>query len=336
VSVIFLDVDHFKRLNDEHGHGRGDEVLSGIGARLREAAEDALCVARTGGEVFAVIAEVDERAALALAEKLLAVIRVSPIVGVRVTASAGVATAKDAIGSRELLRDADEALYRAKARGRDRAESAEGLRRESAEEGTDAQLESFEDFTRVIAERVADVIAWRGRRLFTELRMQADVDALTKLFSRRYLDRRLPFEISEAEQRGTVLTVAMMDLDHFGEINKAHGWPTGDRVLTELAEVVKRHVRSSDWVARYGGEEICVVLTETRLDEAELILERIRRAVEAHVVESTRGARIQVTLSVGAAERATGDDVEAILDRASQALLAAKNAGRTRVHARPV
>jgi diguanylate cyclase (GGDEF)-like protein len=79
---------------------------------------------------------------------------------------------------------------------------------------------------------------------------------LTGLANRRYLDRRLPFEIQQARERGRPLSVGLLDVDHFGGANKDHGWPSGDKILDDTAARIRDALRASDWAARYGGEEI--------------------------------------------------------------------------------
>jgi diguanylate cyclase (GGDEF)-like protein len=331
VSIVMIDIDHFKGVNDVHGHAGGDAVLTALGELLLAHFGAEPLVARVGGEEMGIIVAGDEARATDIAEQARAAVEAAPLGGVAITVSAGAATADGSAVLGELLREVNQALYAAKAGGRNRVVHAAALARKNAEAGKDDDLAGFEDFTRVIAERVAEVITRRGRRLFHELKEQADVDALTQLYSRRYLDRRLPFEAEQAEAGSVPLTVALLDIDHFGDVNKTHGWPTGDRVLSELAEVVRTTIRGSDWVARYGGEEICVVLTNTALDEAEPVLERIRSAVESHEIEGTQGQRVKVTVSIGAAERDTREEVEALVERASDKLLAAKRGGRNSV-----
>jgi diguanylate cyclase (GGDEF)-like protein len=129
------------------------------------------------------------------------------------------------------------------------------------------------------------------------------------------------------------LCVALIDLDHFGVINKEHGWPTGDQVLRRVATTIMQSIRGSDWVARYGGEEICIVMPGTRLESALIVSERIRSSIETMKIESTSGAAINVTLSIGvvALNPATDPTARSLVERVSQRTLAAKATGRNRV-----
>jgi len=188
-----------------------------------------------------------------------------------------------------------------------------------------------ENRTRVIAERVAELIAQRGRKLFGELKEQADVDVLTGLFSRRYLDRRLPVELEVSTDRNMPFTVALLDIDHFGAVNKTHGFPTGDKVLNQVAARIRANTRSEDWAARYGGEEICVVMLGASIEVARPALERIRSAVAAETFRTTGGQEIAITVSGGAAERDGDESLLTLMERVSRNLLSAKQGGRNRI-----
>lgn len=178
---------------------------------------------------------------------------------------------------------------------------------------------------------MAEIIAQRGRKLFGELKEQADMDARTGLFSRRYLDRRLPFELEVSTDEEAPLTVALLDVDHFGAVNKTHGWLTGDKVLREVAARIRASIRALDWAARYGGEEICIVMHGTPLEAARPVLERIRSAVASEAFDTTSGQSIEITVSGGAAEREGDEDLPTLMERVSRKLLQAKQEGRNRI-----
>ena len=181
----------------------------------------------------------------------------------------------------------------------------------------------------MITERVVDSITYRGRRLFQEIRERADVDALTGLYSRRYLEERLPKEIDS----DTTITIALLDIDFFGMVNKTHGWPTGDKVLAQVADRIMRCIRTGDWVARYGGEEITIVMRQLGAAHAEGVLERIRRAIAEEPFFTTAGKDpFTVTASIGAAERRAREPLPSLMERVSEQLLLAKSGGRNRVH----
>ena len=155
-------------------------------------------------------------------------------------------------------------------------------------------------------------------------------DPLTGLFNRRFFDTHLSQEVGRALRYQRRFSVAMIDVDHFKAFNDAYGHPTGDRALQMLARVVKHAVRRSDLVARYGGEEIVVILREVDGAAAVDRVEAIRRAVEAEpfIVDSSVEP-VYFTVSAGVAswpeDGAAGVEVVAAADRR---LFQAKAAGR--------
>ena len=330
-TVVAFDIDHFKRLNDRHGHVAGDAVLQAAAARLLALSPKGSVVARSGGEEFAVYFGVGNEGACRFAESVLDSFRASPCADIDVRLSAGVASVDGAGSASALVRQADEALYAAKGEGRDRVVSYEQLALAARENDRDVSLAAFETRTKVIAERVAEAITARGRQLFDKLQKRADVDVVTGLYSRGYLDRRLAFELEQAAREETPMTVALVDLDHFGEVNKTYGWPTGDEALRAVSEALSASVRATDWVARYGGEELCVVMFGAGADVARGVLERLLQIVAALTITAVNGSEFGLTVSIGAASAEGGDDSAALLERASACLLAAKRAGRNRL-----
>jgi diguanylate cyclase (GGDEF)-like protein len=294
-------------------------------------------VARFGGEELALGLEARKDEALALAERLRQVVAAAPVsladgAEVAITVSVGVATIGDEPSAEALLRGADDALLAAKARGRDRVVHLEQVEREALERDLPVQAAKLEDLTRVVTERVAAVLAHHGRRWFEEIRGQAEQDALTGLYTRRYFDQRLRAELEASRGGGRALAVALLDVDHFGQVNKTHGWPAGDLVLAEIAARVAGGVRAADWVARYGGEELAIVLHELPAAGLAPVLERVRQAVRERPIALRDGTALTVTVSIGAAVAGAADDsVTALLERVSAPLLAAKRAGRDRV-----
>lgn len=328
LSVVLVDLDRFKALNDTNGHEAGDAVLVEVAARIATEVGAVGLVCRYGGEEFAALISGTGAEATALAERILAAICAGPAAGHEVTASAGVATAQTLAAVRALLPQADEALYAAKARGRARAVHAGALR-----DGTtdwDRALDHFEHRARVLTQRAADAIARQGREMLEQLRHTAEIDALTGLYTRRYFDTHLPEVLVEA-RAGVDVVLAQLDVDDFGRINKERGWPTGDRVLTELAERIRSTVRAADWVARRGGDELFVVMRGVGLEGAARVLERVRHAVSDRPFAGTDGAPVHVTVSVGLARVRPDDDTEALLERVSELLLAAKRSGKDRL-----
>jgi diguanylate cyclase (GGDEF)-like protein len=163
------------------------------------------------------------------------------------------------------------------------------------------------------------------------LMRQASVDALTGLLNRRAFEDAAGREFARARRSGRTLTVFLLDLDHFKDINDTLGHAVGDSALRLLGCLLPSVLRVNDLAGRIGGEEFCVLLPEVGGESAVEVAERLRAGF-AEASEAEPGLSRRVTLSVGAAEmRATDKDLEALLLRADQALYRAKAAGRDRV-----
>lgn len=161
-------------------------------------------------------------------------------------------------------------------------------------------------------------------------------DPLTKVYNRRYLDRRLAEEVVRSKRYTLDLSVLLLDIDHFKRVNDRYGHQAGDVTLSTLGSLFKTGLRDSDVVARYGGEEFLVICTNTAIDGAALLAERLRRLVESQQVQipdSSGGSQtIQISISIGAAGlSASVDSKEKLVQAADQALYRAKEAGRNRV-----
>jgi diguanylate cyclase (GGDEF)-like protein len=165
-----------------------------------------------------------------------------------------------------------------------------------------------------------------------ELERQTREDALTGVFNRRHLDTLLATEWERALRFDRALSVAMLDVDHFKQVNDRFSHAVGDEVLRVVARILRENTRGVDVVARYGGEEFCLILVETRVDEGAQLCERLRARIEAHEWSEVRPG-LAVTVSAGLAGLHEADDPDALLAAADVRLYAAKRAGRNRVHA---
>jgi diguanylate cyclase (GGDEF)-like protein len=154
---------------------------------------------------------------------------------------------------------------------------------------------------------------------FAELR----ADPLTGALNRRAFDEILDACIQERKQLAEPLSVAMIDVDHFKQVNDRNGHLFGDRMLQELAALLKANVRECDWVARYGGEEFVVIMPRSELAAACQLAEQLRSATEAN---------LPLTISVGLASCQTDDNNASLVAKADRALYAAKQSGRNNVH----
>ncbi|MGV8843533.1 MAG: sensor domain-containing diguanylate cyclase [Pseudomonas sp.] len=165
-----------------------------------------------------------------------------------------------------------------------------------------------------------------------ELKKQAATDPLTKLYNRRFFFSEADYLLELAKNNHAPLSVLVIDIDHFKRVNDTYGHSCGDEVIIQLAHILKKHSRSKDLVARFGGEEFVMLLPEADMQEAIRCAERIRAAVEALEVTVNADDIVRSTISIGIAKVITEHEtIEAALDRADKALYHAKNTGRNRI-----
>lgn len=152
-------------------------------------------------------------------------------------------------------------------------------------------------------------------------------DPLTGVANRRRLDEQLETEVNRVQRYGGTLSLAVADLDHFKRINDEFGHEVGDAVLKAFARIMESHVRDTDLIARFGGEEFVILMPQSGRDAAETVAERIRLSLGRSPIAPLRQA---VTVSLGIAEIQNGESAAALLRRADQALYRAKEGGRDR------
>lgn len=173
------------------------------------------------------------------------------------------------------------------------------------------------------------------QRLRAEVEKLARTDWLTGLSNRRHLTEVLVRELAYIRRRSRPLALLLVDVDHFKRVNDQLGHAIGDRVLVEIAACLCAGVREHDWVGRWGGEEFCVLLTDTPEDGGRLVAERLLELVREREID-TEGGAVRVTASVGvAALRGRDEPMDDLLRRADVALYSAKRGGRDRVVVAP-
>ncbi len=157
-------------------------------------------------------------------------------------------------------------------------------------------------------------------------------DTLVDIYNRRYLDRRVEEEFERANRYGLPLSILLLDIDLFKTINDSFGHQTGDMVLKNLGKLLVDTVRNTDIVARYGGEEICIIATNTAGVSAVELAERLRLLIQSAALAMTDDAAVHVTVSFGVATVFTGvHSAEELMKCADMALYRAKKEGRNRV-----
>lgn len=160
-----------------------------------------------------------------------------------------------------------------------------------------------------------------------ELELLAKRDSLTGVANRRAFLEHFDHLFETARSLGTELCCVMVDIDFFKRVNDTHGHSAGDEVIRRLANALTSHMRDSDSVCRYGGEEFCVAMPRASIESAAAAAERLRRSVEGPGF-----ARVPITASLGVASTRDGaDSVAELIDQADQALYASKEQGRNRV-----
>ena len=169
------------------------------------------------------------------------------------------------------------------------------------------------------------------------LRDMAIRDGLTRCYNHKYFKMRLEQEIARARRYKQELALGILDIDHFKQVNDAHGHPAGDAALVHMANLIALSVRSTDVVARYGGEEFGILLVQAGVPEATIITNRIRERIVQHrfalpsVSIGGEVVQVPVTVSIGVTQFIPADDLKAFLDRADRALYEAKHGGRNQV-----
>jgi len=197
-------------------------------------------------------------------------------------------------------------------------------------EQTDARIRMFEDRIGKLEGENLDLLM--QNRTLSEISAR---DSLTGLYNRWYVLEKIDSEMNRALRHGAPMSVLMLDLDHFKTVNDSFGHAVGDQVLKTVGQVLRESCRVYDVPGRYGGEEFCVVLPETRIGNTKQVAERIRSRL-AETQLPVAGTSITVTASIGVAGMDSVSDegvvsAAALIDRADRALYTAKHHGRNRV-----
>ena len=225
----------------------------------------------------------------------------------------------------------------------DRARVIARIREEGTVDDVEVRLKRL-DGTQLWASISVQMISFEGEHAFLfgvhditakreaeqTLRELATLDSLTGAFNRRHFFEVARSSIALAERHGSTTCAAMIDVDHFKDVNDTYGHAVGDEVLAMVGRICRLESRETDIVARYGGEEFALLLPETNLETASAVVERIRGVLSGLAVATPKGP-VGVTVSAGVAQRRTDEPLDSLLRRADAALYDAKRAGRDRV-----
>lgn len=193
--------------------------------------------------------------------------------------------------------------------------------------------EAFSEEVRPALQLLANQLAIALSNVASVARLEelATTDGLTGCFNKRYFHDELKQRLQAAQRFGRKLSLIIVDLDHFKAVNDTHGHHTGDVVIRELGQILRRLKRETDVVARFGGEEFCVLCEETDTEGAYLLADRVRLELEATTFETDLGA-LRITASLGLATYPQhASDKQGLFAAADRALYAAKHNGRNQV-----
>ncbi|MFH0834198.1 MAG: GGDEF domain-containing protein [Patescibacteria group bacterium] len=202
------------------------------------------------------------------------------------------------------------------------------------------RLQVFKKWIRAFIEKYAtpspeiEAQITETNRHVIKLDQLAMIDELTGIHNARCFWENIGRQISYHRRAELPLSIIILDLDHFKEVNDNFGHLAGDEVLAVVAKVLKARVREADLVARYGGEEFVVVLPDTDIRGAMQVAEDLRTDIKEILVNFTHGdqsKKIRVTASFGVAQMTNQEDAKGFVHRADQALYLAKNSGRDQV-----
>jgi diguanylate cyclase (GGDEF)-like protein len=181
----------------------------------------------------------------------------------------------------------------------------------------------------ILAEQFS--LALKRAVLYQHVQEMATLDSLTKVFTRRYWFQRSNEELERSRKFKYNLTCLMIDVDKFKDFNDTYGHLVGDAILGAVAKVIKENIRQIDLLGKYGGEEFSLILTETDIQGAQFVAERIRQALQDTWVQAYDES-LKVTISIGVAGFPDdSQELTALVDKADQALYRAKETGRNKV-----
>ena len=191
------------------------------------------------------------------------------------------------------------------------------------------------DYLNQLSTQIATTI--NRANVYAEILKHATLDALTGFYNRRQLEERIKQEVSNAKRQKAPLCGIMTDIDFFKSVNDTYGHAVGDLVLKTIAKVIRCQLREYDIAGRYGGEEFSILLPFTKINEAQMVAERLRKTIEDKVIDISKInpdseiKTIKVTLSLGVYEMKENDNECDLLIKADKALYQAKNTGRNKV-----
>ncbi len=191
------------------------------------------------------------------------------------------------------------------------------------------------DYLQQLSTQIATTI--NRANVYAEILKHATLDALTGFYNRHQLEERIKQEVSNAKRQHAPLCGIMTDIDFFKNVNDTYGHAVGDLVLKTIAKIIRSQLREYDIAGRYGGEEFSILLPFTKINEAQMVAERLRKSIENKVIDISKinpdadVKTIKVTLSLGIYEIKEDDKDDDLMKKADKALYKAKETGRNKV-----
>ncbi|HEY2881256.1 MAG TPA: GGDEF domain-containing protein [Pirellulales bacterium] len=334
--LMMLDVDHFKKFNDTHGHLAGDEVLRMVGRTLKAAVRTPDFVARYGGEEFGVIMPQTAMGETSgCAERVRAAIELAECTfegkQLSVTASLGVAQIGSGQSPALMVQCADEALYAAKQAGRNQVQYHGSSCMIKPADAAKQSIESAKQPTEPTAGETKPTAA--GATPPVEDAVDADdrrTDLQTGLPNRTAFCEEIRRRLAEVQRHGNRLSLMLVKVDDLDMLMHGHGGNLADLVLRTCTQFLTAAMREMDMVARYDQDVFGIVLPGTALIHATGASERLRVAIE-HCPLKVGAKDVRFTISAGLAEAQPGEDFMTFLSRAADAKNTAQGSGGNKV-----
>jgi diguanylate cyclase (GGDEF)-like protein len=185
----------------------------------------------------------------------------------------------------------------------------------------------------VLSHRIREnnVVLLGSLELQRQYRNKAETDALTGLHNRAWFEEVFPKQLELCERTGQHASLLMVDIDHFKKVNDQYGHTCGDEVLRHMGSLLRRNLRSTDLCARYGGEEMIVLMPGTEMLQGQLTAERLRENIAGTPLRLQDGRELTVQVSGGIAQWQPGTALHDVIRSADQALYKAKDGGRNQI-----
>ena len=185
----------------------------------------------------------------------------------------------------------------------------------------------------VLSQRIreSNVVLLGNLEIQREYRNKAETDSLTGLHNRTWFEEVFPKQLELCERIGQHASLMMIDVDHFKKVNDQYGHQSGDEALRHIGRLLLRNLRGTDLCARYGGEEVIVLMPGTEISQARLTAERLRESIGASLLSLPDGRQIKLTISGGIAQWQPGILLSGLINAADRALYHAKEGGRNQI-----